>query len=233
MIDWELKAYIDQQIRQAAARWTTMHAPSADGGDEADPPQQRTGAQKETLLAQRYQHYGFRSSPPAGAKLLTVPVGASECQRASIASEMPGAGPTDQESGEAEIYTVFGSSIELDKNGQVTILTSAGAQVQIDNAGNITITAAAGKDVVVNGASAAVARVADPVSTGALTITATQNAMPTSVDLSFSYTDSEAVPSTTGPVNIHIPNATTSTPGTFVMDYLGVITAGAPHFKGQ
>lgn len=132
-------------IRQAAARLRVVtlaagRTPSIGGAEDGRPWQRQIAV---------LQHYGFRSTLPAQAQVVTVPLGGSPLQEVAIASELPSAGPAPA-TGDVVVYCQDGNTVTVQANG---------ATVKIDGGG----------DVVVNGGTAKVARVGDAV--GYLVIT--------------------------------------------------------------
>lgn len=69
----------------------------------------------------RFQHYGFRSRPRVGAELICVSPRGGTSNRVSIASEVSGQGPQEQQEGEVEIYSEFGQRIILSTDGTITL----------------------------------------------------------------------------------------------------------------
>jgi len=197
----ELKDYIAGRIRPLV-RWTRLVRTNASGADEVEPQQRADWEPQGQDPARRWQHYGFRSSPPAGAEVLTVAVGGSSSQRAIIASELPGAGPQSQPPGDAEIYVADGYELWIRANG---------ATVKISKTGAVTVDAAAGQDVVVNGGTLRVARDTDPVK-------------PTADMSSFLAAVATAV-------NTVTPGAITPVLLAKVQAQLGLVDGGAAHLK--
>ncbi len=87
----------------------------------------------------RFQHYGFRSRPRVGAELICVAPRGGTSNRVSIASEVPGQGPSDQDEGEVELYSEFGQRIRLSNAGRLIILTKAGNQIELREDGSLGI----------------------------------------------------------------------------------------------
>lgn len=77
----------------------------------------------------RFQHYGFRSRPKAGAEVICVSPGGGASNRVSVASEVPGTGPQNQTEGEVEMYSDAGQRVVLGKEGTVLIREASGGSV--------------------------------------------------------------------------------------------------------
>lgn len=79
--------------------------------------------------ARRFQHYGFRSRPRVGAEIICVAPRGGTSNRVSIASEVSGQGPQDQEEGEVEVYSQFGQRLRLISDGSFILKESSGGQI--------------------------------------------------------------------------------------------------------
>lgn len=156
MIASEIKDFVRQQLMRLA-RWSTVAKTAANGWDEVTTQARGLGEPQGQDPARRMQHYGFRSTPPAGSEVVILACSGSASQRVIVASELPGAGPQSQPSGDAEMYVADGYELWIRANG---------ATVKIDKNGKVTADAAAGQDVVVNGGTTKVNRAGDPVTAG-------------------------------------------------------------------
>lgn len=110
----------------------------------------RAGAEDEPSYedrAQFLQHYGFRSRPAADSLVATLCHMGASSQRVIVADETPGAGPSDQEEGEVELYSTFGQRIRLRTSGRLTLETSHGSRAELREDGSVVITDAAGGQV--------------------------------------------------------------------------------------
>lgn len=210
MIASEIKEYVRQQLMRLS-RWSTVARTAANGWDEVTTQARGLGEPQGQDPARRMQHYGFRSTPPAGSEVVILACSGSASQRVIVASELPGAGPQSQPSGDVEVYAA--------DEHQVTVRAN-GATVVIDKDGKVTVDAVAGQDVTVNGGTAAVGRVGDAV--GYLVITYAP-VPPSGTVVVTAATWSATIPG--GAVTPPVPG----TPGVYYQPLR--ITAGAPHFK--
>lgn len=157
-----IRDYVQQQIGRLV-RYRRQTLVGASGADEVTGWPSGPGEPEGGDQVRRLQHYGFRSAPPAGSELLTVAVGGAAGQHVAIASDTPGAGPTDQAEGDVTVYCQDGATCRIVANG---------ASILIDANGKITVDAAPGQDIVLNGGTANLARtLVDPVDLGYLVVT--------------------------------------------------------------
>lgn len=113
----QVDARIARQL--ARLRTATRAAVSAWSGDTIGRVSLK--ALGEQLLdADAYQHYGFRSRPPAGTEAVVVPVGVGG-HFLVIAEESRGSAPTDLAAGEVAIYGQAGAKIVLRADGSVEV----------------------------------------------------------------------------------------------------------------
>jgi len=144
----QIKLWVRQQIANMGARWARVAASSAvrlyelegrAGGSGEE------GADEEPYqdAAVIYQHYGFRSRPGPQSEVISVACGGTS-QRAVIASETPGTGPTDQEDGEVELYAQTGQRIRLRADGSLHLSVTGGAVVQLLADGSVVLTDSSG-----------------------------------------------------------------------------------------
>ena len=144
----QLKSWVLQQIANLGARWARIAASSAvrvyelegrAGGEGEE------GADEEPYqdAAVMYQHYGFRSRPGAQSEVISVACGGTS-QRAVIASETPGTGPTDQEDGEVELYAQTGQRIRLRADGSLHLSVTGGAVADLRADGSVVLTDSSG-----------------------------------------------------------------------------------------
>lgn len=138
----QIKAWVTQRLRNAAARWSVLAVSSAAGryqlagraGGQGEEGADEEPYEDEAAL---YQHYGLRSRPGAGSAAISVPVGGAPSQRAILATEAPGLGPTDQEEWEVEIYAKAGQRIRLRADGSILLQVASGGQVQLRTDGTV------------------------------------------------------------------------------------------------
>lgn len=170
MITYAIREYVRQRIG-ALVRIARSSGVNANRIDEVKGRARDGEEPDQQIPATRYQHYGFRSSPPADSEYVIIGAG-DVGQRVCIASETPGTGPGSQASGEVEVYCKHGQQLTYDKDGHATLqvasgkkvaITANGATIEITAAGKVTVTSAAGQDVQVNGGALKVARDTDPV----------------------------------------------------------------------
>ncbi len=197
-----IRDYVQQQLGRLV-RYRRQTLVNANGADEVTGWPAGPGEPDGSDQVRRLQHYGFRSSPPAGAELLTVAVGGAAGQHVAFASEAPGAGPTDQASGDVAVYCADGATVRVIANG---------ATILIDANGAITADCAPGQDVVVNGGTLKVARETDPVDLGYLVVTPGAGGV--------------------GAVEWLPPGSPMPAPPAVATPMQGAISGGAPHFKG-
>ena len=154
------------------ARIATLAATAANRKDEIDGYPVDEDDPDYQLPAERMQHYGFRSRPGKGARVVCISPEGGASQRVSVASEAPGTGPGSQAEWEVEVYAKAGQRLTYDKDGHATLqvatgkkitIQANGATIEISAAGKITVTSAGGQDVQVNGGTLKVARETDPV----------------------------------------------------------------------
>lgn len=106
------------------------------------------------------QHYGFASSPAAGAEVVAIPIGGSTGHLVVVAELDRAARPVDLADGEVCVYTAAGGEVRLKADGSVVVEAASGAKVELTAAGM----------VVLAGGAAGVARIGD-----AVTITGTDS----------------------------------------------------------
>ena len=147
----QIKAWVLQQITNLGGRWARIAASSSirryelegraggtgEEGDDEEPYQDS---------AVLYQQYGFRSRPAPGSDSISVACGGSS-QRVILATETPGAGPTDQVDGEVEVYSSTGQRIRLMHDGGVRIESGAGAIAWLKADGSIQLSTGTGGGV--------------------------------------------------------------------------------------
>ncbi len=100
--------------------------------DETEGEQTFPGEPSYQRAVRRYQHFGFRSRPPAGVDVIRVMTNRSE--GATVAEESSRFGPSDLADGETCIYnSVTGLKITLKTNGDMHIQVPSGQKVMIDD----------------------------------------------------------------------------------------------------
>ncbi len=138
----QIRAWVQQVLRNAAARWSVIAVSSPAGryqlvgraGGQGEEGEDEEPYEDEAAL---YQQYGWRSRPGAGSAAISVPVGGAPSQRAILATEAPGLGPTDQEEWEVEIYAKAGQRIRLRADGSMLLQVASGGQVQLRTDGTV------------------------------------------------------------------------------------------------
>jgi phage gp45-like len=176
-----LRSYIDQRLANTI-EYTQYSRSSALGAGDKTKGHRTEGAgeQEYDHEAQRLQHFGLRSLPPAGTWCVRIGASGSSTNSLIVAEDpVDRYGPQDLEDGEVAIYNkVTGCIIKLDKDGNVEITAAAGK--------NITATASGAGVVHLNATAVTGAVKLGPV--GTLKV-ATEGA-----------TDSMGVPITLNPV---------------------------------
>ncbi|WP_406236923.1 phage baseplate assembly protein V [Acetobacter orientalis] len=106
------------------------------------------------------QHYGFASTPLAGATSITLGVMGSNTNNAIVGTHDDRYTPRDLKPGEVVLFDYQGQSIELRQDQTINISSMKNATINIDGKNQITITdgqihitgnAVIGQDVTING----------------------------------------------------------------------------------
>lgn len=133
-----------EKIVFRVARRAILAVTSATGDDFAEGYQAAPSDPQGQSGARKFQHYGFRSRPPARSEIIALALHGKTSNRVYVASEASGAGPEDQEDGEVEIYSQAGQRIRLRQDGSLLLQVASGAQAQLRADGSVLLVDSSG-----------------------------------------------------------------------------------------